>query len=439
LTSLFVDPKPDWGELPKDWKLIPLKYGFDMTGSGTTPTTGKEAYFEGPTPWVTTSELRENIINATAQNLSKKALEDFSSLKIFPKGSVLIAMYGATIGRLAILGIPACVNQAVFAMAQPIFFEPRFVFYALQASRDYLLSLSSGGGQPNLNAEKIGNHEIPCPPAQEQRLICQYLDRQTAKIDALISAKQKLLTLLAEKRRALITHAVTCGINSDASFCTSGVEWLGNIPKHWNVELLKFHLSNIEQGWSPQSYSFPADEDEWGVLKVGAVNGWEFNPNENKCIPEDLEIPFEYEIKAGDILVSRANTTELVGSAALVRQVRPQLLLCDKLYRPRISSDRLLPEFLVFYLRSLAGRFLFERDATGASGSMQNISQEILANLWIPIPPIDEQRSIIGHIRARHADLEKLESATERVIELLKERRIALISSAVTGKIAIPA
>lgn len=428
-----------WGDIPENWQFIPIKYGFNLIGSGTTPPTGQEEYFGGSVPWVTTSELRENFITSTTQTVSELAIAEFSALKIFPENTVLIAMYGATIGRVAILGIPACVNQAVCALAQPICFEPRYVSYTLQASRDYLLSLASGGGQPNLNAEKIKSHYIPCPSLSKQRAIANYLDRETAKIDTLISAKERLLDLLTEKRRALITHALTCGVNPNVPMRDSGIEWIGNIPKHWEVEHLKYHIAKIEQGWSPQCDNFPADEDEWGVLKVGAVNAWEFNPDENKRLPTDLKPLTEYEIKPGDILISRANTTELVGSAALVDQVRSQLILCDKLYRLKMHGNRLYPEYLVFYLRSIAGRFEFERDATGASNSMQNISQEIVTNLWIPIPPIDEQHQIVDYIKTNVLKLDNLTVAAKRTIELLQERRTALITAAVTGQVKVTA
>lgn len=426
-----------WGEIPQDWQFIPIKYGFNLIGSGTTPPTGQEEYFGGSIPWVTTSELRENCITSTTQTVSELAVAEFSALKIFPKNTVLIAMYGATIGRVAILGVPACVNQAICALAEPICFEPQYVSYALQASRDYLLSLASGGGQPNLNAEKIKSHYIPCPSLSEQQAIANYLDHETVKIDKLISAKERLLDLLTEKRQSLITNVITCGLNPDVPMRDSGIEWIGNIPQHWEVEHLKYHIAKIEQGWSPQCDNFPADEDEWGVLKVGAVNAWEFNPDENKRLPTDLKPLTEYEIKPGDILISRANTTELVGSAALVDQVRSKLILCDKLYRLKMYGNRLYPEYLVFYLRSIAGRFEFERDATGASNSMQNISQEIVTNLWIPIPPIDEQNQIVDHIKANVLKLDNLTVAAKRTIELLQERRTALITAAVTGQISI--
>lgn len=149
-------------------------------------------------------------------------------------------MYGATIGRVAILGVPATVNQAVCALAEPYRFASKFVFYALQASREVLTSLSSGGGQPNLNAEKVREHKVPCPDLSRQATIANYLDRETARLDALVAAKERVLELLAEKRRALITRAVTRGLDSRAPLRDSGIPWLGEIPAHWRIAALRF-------------------------------------------------------------------------------------------------------------------------------------------------------------------------------------------------------
>ena len=203
-------------KLPSNWKLLPIKYGFDLIGSGTTPPTGQEDYYGDFMPWVTTSELRESVIKATEKCVSEFAIKEFTALKIYPPNTILFAMYGATIGRVGILGVNACVNQAVCALAKPTEFDHRFTYYSLQSARDYLLGLASGGGQPNLNAEKIINLKLPCPPLPEQRAIADYLDRETTRLDTLIAAKEHLLELLAEKRRSVITHVVTRGLNADA-------------------------------------------------------------------------------------------------------------------------------------------------------------------------------------------------------------------------------
>jgi type I restriction enzyme, S subunit len=359
-------------------------------------------------------------------------------------GDVIVSTVRTYLQAIAPIEFPPgnLIVSTGFAVVRPNLknLDTNFCKYALRESRflHEVITRSVGVSYPAINASDLGNIFIPTPPLLDQKTIASYLDQETAKIDSMISAKERLLVLLTEKRQALITHAVTRGLNPNVPLRDSGIDWLGEIPEHWEVEQIKYHISKIEQGWSPQSDNFPANENEWGVMKVGAVNGWEFDPNENKRLPEELDPLPEYEIKAGDILISRANTTELLGSAALVGQVRPKLLLCDKLYRLTIHSERLCSDYLVYYLRSLTGRFVFERDATGASNSMQNISQESVTNLPIPIPPVDEQIEIVSYVKIHRNLLESLESRTKASINLLQERRTALISAAVTGQINIP-
>ena len=193
------------------------------------------------------------------------------------------------------------------------------------------------------------------------------------------------------------------------------------------------------QGWSPQCDNYPANDDEWGVLKVGAVNGWSFDAKEQKRLPDDLVPLVEYEVMPGDILMSRANTTELVGRIVIVEEVRPKLIFCDKHYRIRLNRERLDPKYLFYFLRSPAGHVEFELAASGASNSMQNISQETVRNVWLPVPPIEEQLHIAERISIQLRKIDQLQQATERSLALSRERRSALIAAAVTGQISMEA
>jgi type I restriction enzyme, S subunit len=348
------------------------------------------------------------------------------------------------------IGIPAlvkytaqdlvCGYHLAVLRARRDILDGAFLFRCLQAKpiRLQLELAANGVTRFGIPKSEIGSMKIPVPPLVQQCSIATYLDRETARLDELVAAKERVLGLLAEKRRALITRAVTRGLGPRAPLRDSGIPWLGEIPAHWTAERLRFHLHSIEQGWSPQCDNIVADENEWGALRVGSVNGWEFDPNDNKRLPEIHEPLPEYEIRSGDVLMSRANTTELLGSAALVTVVRPRLLLCDKLYRLVVNESRLSKEYLLSFLRCPAGRCEFERDATGASNSMQNIGQDSVRNLWLPVPPLYEQSAIVTHIASETAKIDALRSATERTIALLKERRAALIAAAVTGKIAVP-
>jgi type I restriction enzyme S subunit len=212
----------------------------------------------------------------------------------------------------------------------------------------------------------------------------------------------------------------------------SGVEWLGEIPEHWKTKRVKHCLKLIEQGWSPSCENRIAEDDEWGVLKVGCVNGAEFNPDENKALPADLEPCQELEIKPGDVLMSRANTRELLGSTSVIKSVRPRLLLCDKLYRLKVNVSVVNSDYLVLSLGSTVARFQMERDATGASSSMQNIGQDTVQNLVLPLPDLVEQQAIASFLDRETAKIDALIAKKERLIELLQEKRTAIISHAVT-------
>jgi type I restriction enzyme S subunit len=211
----------------------------------------------------------------------------------------------------------------------------------------------------------------------------------------------------------------------------TGLPWVPVVPAHWETKRLRFLAEGIEQGWSPQCNNYPAEGDEWGVLKVGCVNGNAFNPRENKQLPADLEPRLEYQIKLGDILISRANTRELLGSAGIVNQLTTRLLLCDKLYRLRVDNT-VDKHFLVYYLRSKAARAHYECEATGTSGSMQNIGQDTIANLPVPLPPLNEQRVIVEFLNEQTARLDALLNQQHNLLNLLSEKRTALINQAVT-------
>jgi type I restriction enzyme S subunit len=218
----------------------------------------------------------------------------------------------------------------------------------------------------------------------------------------------------------------------------SGIEWLGNVPEHWDVTKIKRLVATFEQGWSPQCEGFPVETDqEWGVLKVGCVNGGTFRPEENKTLPPELEPIPSLGIVMGDLLLSRANTRELVGGAAIAKQDHTNLLLCDKLYRLRFSPTVCSPMFIALYLGTGMARGQIELAATGASSSMVNISQATILELELALPEFQEQQTIVTFLEAQSAKFDTLTTEAQRAIDLLQERRTALISAAVTGQIDV--
>jgi type I restriction enzyme S subunit len=349
---------------------------------------------------------------------------------------------GGEVGRAAIirgLDEPAIIQNALHRVRSTKGGDVRYFAYLLRhiADAGWFDILCNKATIAHLTVDKLGAINIPIPSLLDQRKIAAFLDWKTGQIDALIAKKQALLEKLKEKRLALITQAVTKGLDPKAPLKDSGIPWLGKVPAHWDVKRLRFATNRIEQGWSPQCESRPADEGIWGVMKVGCVNGDTFDENENKALSPELEATAEYELRVGDILISRANTRELLGSAAIVPEgTRSKLLLCDKLYR--ISPDSgLKNDFLTFFLRTPCARFQYEREATGASSSMQNIAQATIKNLPTVIPPLEEQQAICDFIQLNVTKLDSLFEAINTAIARLAEYRTALITAAITGKVDV--
>ena len=192
------------------WTAVPTAHLFSSIGSGTTPK-GVHYYAESGSgiPWVTTSELRESVIVETTQDVTEEAVGALSALRVHPRGSVVIAMYGATIGRLAMLGVDAAMNQACCAFSSPRNVDSRFFYYALWGQREELILEANGGGQPNISQGFLRRWRVPCPPLVEQRRIADHLDEVTGRIDAMLAKVAELKALLVERRAALITDVVT--------------------------------------------------------------------------------------------------------------------------------------------------------------------------------------------------------------------------------------
>ncbi|KFL89615.1 Type I restriction-modification system, specificity subunit S [Acetobacter malorum] len=197
------------GEVPQTYRIIRLSLLFNIISSGTTPTTDNESFYDGNIAWVTTGELKEKGISETTKNITELAFSHFPALRLYPPNTLLIAMYGATIGRLGWLEVAAATNQACCALADSHQVEMKFIFYTLLAAKQSLVLLSSGGGQPNINQDKIRSFKVPVPSLAEQKQIILHLDKSTSEIDDLINHANQNASLLKERRSALISAAVT--------------------------------------------------------------------------------------------------------------------------------------------------------------------------------------------------------------------------------------
>lgn len=205
------DSGVEWlGEIPEHWEVKKLNYCFRQIGSGTTPTSGKPEYYEnGEFNWLQTGDLNDSEITETSKKITQKALDDNSTLRFYPIDSIVIAMYGATIGKTGFLKIETTTNQACCVLSKPKNMFPKFVFYWFNAVKKHIISLSYGGGQPNINQEQIRSLKIQQPPINEQKLIVVLIESELNRLSVIIEKFNKQIDLLQEYRTTLISEVVT--------------------------------------------------------------------------------------------------------------------------------------------------------------------------------------------------------------------------------------
>jgi type I restriction enzyme S subunit len=209
------------------------------------------------------------------------------------------------------------------------------------------------------------------------------------------------------------------------------------VPKHWEVKRLRFLVHQIDQGWSPKASNVEAGDGELGVLKLSAVHAGKFVPSENKMLEEVPEGQAIQTPQRHDVLVTRANTPELVGDACSVSGDFPELIIPDLIYRLKVDLGMSEERFVSYFLLSKQGRAQIESNARGSSGSMVKLGQGHLKNFQIPSPPQKEQREIADYVDDQTGRIDMMMGRVNEAIARLTEYRIALITAATTGKIDV--
>jgi type I restriction enzyme S subunit len=429
-------------DAPSSWHRTYLGHLVDVRG-GATPSKDQPSFWDGEIPWVSPKDMKILRIADSEDHVTEAALSA-SALRWIAEGSVLMVTRGMILDHtvpIALTERPLTINQDMKALVPRGDLRGHFLMWLLVGLNPAILARveEAAHGTKALRTEQWRKLPLAIPPKDDQHRIADFLDRKTASIDTLIEKQEQLLALLAEKRQALITQAVTKGLDPNAPMKDSGVEWLGRIPSHWTVKKLGLLLRGIEQGWSPECISRPPEPGEWGVLKAGAVNSGVLDEMESKALPDDLEPIPTLEVRPGDILMSRASGSPLwVGSVGIVRATARRLILCDKLYRLAIDRQQLEPEYAVLVLRSPAVRQLIDAGATGQS-TLRNIGQDFVRGIVFAWPPFEEQQRIVEHVQSELRGLDALSQRVQAMIEKLREYRQALITAAVTGQLDVTA
>ena len=427
--SEYKNSGVDWlGDIPEQWKLKRLKFAVNLVNEKVESVDTELPYFG-----------LENIESWTGRKIQTESQPEGVANR-FDIGDVLFGKLRPYLAKAyhAQAEGGLCTGEALVLRQKDL--VPRYLLYFL-LSKDFINIVDSstyGAKMPRANWDFIGNLPTLLPEVGEQTAIASFLDRETARIDALIAKKQRLIELLQEKRTALISQAVTKGLGPGVPMKDSGGEWLGEIPAHWEVKriknLLKAKAGAIKTGpFGSQLLSSEMYSGDVKVYNQRTVIDNDFKIGENYISIEKFEELKGFEIFPGDLMVTTRGT---IGCCAIVPDEAEAGILHPCLMRLQINQNQAINEYVALLIqesRLVRDQLKFMSNAT----TIEVIYSESLKSVFLPMPPVGEQRKILELLEINLRHIEGLCSQTSKSLQCLQEYRTALISSAVTGKIDV--
>jgi type I restriction enzyme S subunit len=355
-------------------------------------------------------------------------------------GDIVIPARGNSIGAVKLVKEKSTTTQTTIYCKQYQIDKiiPGYAYYYFNGGRKNLFRFTQTA-IPQITTEEVGSNPILIPTTGEQQKIANFLDHETAKIDTLIEKQQQLIALLKEKRQAVISHAVTKGLNANAPMRDSGVEWLGEVPEHWNeVSRIKY-ISSLKgrQGWQGLKAEEYLEKGPHVVSSAHFTNHqiqWDACP---RVSPDRYERDNNIQLSEGDLLLMKDGAA--MGKLAYVDELPGRACLNSHLllFRPKNQNEVMVysPRFMYYFMQTEFFQSHIKIYGTGVT--FLGISQQAIGNYRLAFPPLSEQQVITEFLERETDKLDKLARKQLSMMFLLQERRTALISAAVTGKIDV--
>ncbi|MGB9497352.1 MAG: restriction endonuclease subunit S [Dissulfuribacterales bacterium] len=431
----YKDSGVEWiGEVPEGWEVKKIKHSTYVKGRvGWHGLNSNDFINEGPFLVTGTDFSNGRIDWNTCYHVSVEHYDKDPFIQL--KENDLLITKDGSIGKVAIvqsLEGQATLNSGIF-VTRPLKnqYLTAYLYWVLNSSVfvNFIDYNKTGSTVLHLYQDTFENFSFPLPLIQEQKAICYYLDRKTAQIDNLISTKQKLIELLKEERAAIINQAVTKGLNPDAPMKDSGIEWLGEIPAHWEVKRMKYvaritlgkMLTNVDKGGYHYRPYLRAQNINWEKVNVEDVKKMWFSKDELR----------QYRLNKNDLLVSEGGE---VGRTSIWNEEIEECYIQNSVHK--VTMEPTNDPFFFLYTFCLYGeKGVFESVVSRIS--IAHLTKEKLKEIPFPMPPTDEQRRISKFIRSETTKIDQTISNIAKQIDLLQEFRTALISEVVTGKIDV--
>jgi type I restriction enzyme S subunit len=427
----YKDSGVEWlGDVPEHWDVIQIKHLSAVQRGASPRPIDDPKYFddEGEYAWVRIADVSssDGVLRETTQRLSN--LGNSLSVKIH-SGELFISIAG-TVGKPCISEIKACIHDG-FVYFPTLKIPPIFLYRIFEAGLCYG-GLGKLGTQLNLNTETIGAIRVALPNSKELEHVLNFLDHETAKIDTLIEKQQRLIELLKEKRQAVISHAVTKGLNPNAPMKESGVEWLGDVPEGWVVNNITYIFNAIGDvdHYMPQSVENGIPYVMTGDLKE-FVSGISFKDCKQVSHEDYVKLSQKIKSSKGDLIVARYAT---IGTASYV-DIDTDFLVSYSCVTIKPNPSKVFGLYLFYYFKS--NSFLQGIQNQINTNTQGNVGISDLKKVKMALPTLDEQSKIIEFLDKKVSKVDTLIEKSNSAIELMQERRTALISAAVTGKIDV--
>lgn len=425
----YKDSGVEWLEdVPREWDIIKIKHLSTVKRGASPRPIDDPKYFDdnGEYAWVRIADVSASdmyLLNTT-QTMSDLG----SSLSVKLEPNQLFLSIAGTVGKPCINKIKACIHDG-FVYFPELKIPNKYLFYVFAGEQAYK-GLGKMGTQLNLNTDTVGDIKVALPKSQSDIYkIIEFLDHETAKIDSLIAKQEKLIELLKEKRQAVISHAVTKGLDPNVQMKDSGVAWLGEVPEHWTVKRLKHISPKIGVGLVINPSNYTRDEGVYFIFG-GDVKEYGFDLSKTRRIAKH---------DSDNLLPSRLNYRDLVsirvGYPGITAVVTQELEGANCASVIVIRKGKYNSDWLCAAMNIWVGRQQVELASYGAAQKQFNVSDAI--EFIFPVPPEREQNEIANFVEETRNKFDSLSQKAEAQIALLKERRTALISAAVTGKIDV--
>ena len=422
---------PWLGEVPENWEVRKLKTLCKVKRGASPRPIDDPKYFDedGEYAWVRISDVTASntYLTETTQRLSFVG----KNLSVPLKPNDLFLSIAGSVGKPMITKIKCCIHDG-FVFFENLKYSKKLLYYIFYAGEAYK-GLGKLGTQLNLNTETVGSIYLPNPSKEEQTAIANYLDEKTALLDQTIEAKRKQIELLKEKRTSLINQAVTSGIDENAEMKESGVEWIGEIPKSWEVSKLGFCLKKVNSGVTPKGGSESYSDE--GIPLIRSLNvysdgfRWE---NLAYIDEETYQNMSNSKVLKGDVLlnITGASIGRCFYYSGEFTKANVNQHVC--ILRP---NKNLFFKFLQYFLISRAGQEQVYLIQMGTSREGLNYQQ--IKNFDICLPNFEEQQKIVTFLDSETQKIDQTIALIEKSISLLEEYKTSLISNVVTGKVKI--